>query len=299
MVDIKENIKEYAKKTIHLIERNQKMNEPNTKEKIIRPFIEILGWDTSSDDVELEFSIQLGTSTAHADYALMVDNKPFLFIEAKGLDNDIQESHIKQVISYCLVERVNWCIITNGNELRVYNSKWGKNPEDCLFFMTSVKRYDQDCDKILLLEKDSIINGELDKKASEMIVGKKILKAFKEHQEDIVKKVSNLIKIHTGLDKKVITPQILRLFSSMPDYSDDTIVVKAPTLAKLGSSFSGAILKIIKDSGGEAHVYKIYDTIVQYPELKGPLTDDELKHKIHGTISTLNLSPTVYKPHSC
>ena len=57
------------------------MNESNTKVLLIEPVLEALGWDTKDlDCVTREHKVYDGT---FLDYALVVQGKPSLFVEAK------------------------------------------------------------------------------------------------------------------------------------------------------------------------------------------------------------------------
>lgn len=60
-------------------------NEANTKKKIVEPLLEVLGWDLLSNEVRLEQVIRVGTTSGHADYALMLEGKTVVLVEAKAL----------------------------------------------------------------------------------------------------------------------------------------------------------------------------------------------------------------------
>ena len=92
------------------MEQTPQMNEPNTKAKLINPLLEILGWNIHTD-IELEYPVRVGTSVNKVDYALMVDGKPSVLVEAKGFDTEIGPDQAEQVISYGRVESVKWVIV--------------------------------------------------------------------------------------------------------------------------------------------------------------------------------------------
>jgi len=83
---LREGLSEYAERSVGLIENSPQMDEENTKRKIIEPLIELLGWDILSSDVELEYSVQMGSGTKKVDYALKREGTPVVFVEAKGCD---------------------------------------------------------------------------------------------------------------------------------------------------------------------------------------------------------------------
>jgi hypothetical protein len=57
------------------------------------------------------------------DYALFLLRKECLFIEAKALEKNINDRKwILQTLSYATAVGVEWCVLTNGDEYRLYNS---------------------------------------------------------------------------------------------------------------------------------------------------------------------------------
>ncbi len=135
----KNQLEKFVETTKKLMSDNPLMNEPNTKVKVITPFLELLGWDINFD-VELEYPVKVGSKTAKVDYALLLEGKPTVFVEAKGFDSDIGEDESSQAISYGRIEGVTWAAVTNGKSMHIFNTEWGKNPEDCLIAKIGVNR---------------------------------------------------------------------------------------------------------------------------------------------------------------
>jgi len=68
------------------------------------------------------------------DYALFLNSTESLFIEAKLLDKDLNDRKwISQNLSYATVVGVRWCVLTNGDEYRIYNSHAAVEVERKLF----------------------------------------------------------------------------------------------------------------------------------------------------------------------
>ena len=91
---------EYVEASERLLAASPQMDESNTKTKVIEPLLEILGWEVVSGAVELEYSVQMGVGTKKADYALLLQGQPVVFVEAKGADTALAESHENQLRSY-------------------------------------------------------------------------------------------------------------------------------------------------------------------------------------------------------
>lgn len=96
-------------------------NEANTKALLIEPLIAALGWDpTDLSRVEREVKVYEGT---FLDYALKLDGVPRLYIEAKGINENLDDKKfIAQTVNYANNDGVVWCVLTNGQRIRVYKT---------------------------------------------------------------------------------------------------------------------------------------------------------------------------------
>jgi hypothetical protein len=97
------------------------------------PVLRALGWEVEDlEDVRLEYRRRSGDKPV--DYALLLQREPVLFIEAKGLDENLDDRRwASQIISYATVAGVEWVVLTNGDEYRIYNAHAPVPFEDKLF----------------------------------------------------------------------------------------------------------------------------------------------------------------------
>jgi hypothetical protein len=102
--------------------REHRMNEETTKMSLINPVLTAMGWDVQDwDEVRLEFRSKPGDNPV--DYALAILGKPRLFIEAKGLGENLDDRKwVVQMLAYATAAGVVWCVLTDGDEYRFYNS---------------------------------------------------------------------------------------------------------------------------------------------------------------------------------
>jgi len=93
-------------------------NEALTRYALIDPLLRALGWDTEDpDQVEPEFATKVGK----ADYALKIDKKPVIIVEAKALGTQLDDRDIiKQVIPYAYAAHAPYIVVTDGNRWEVY-----------------------------------------------------------------------------------------------------------------------------------------------------------------------------------
>ncbi|MCP4712546.1 MAG: hypothetical protein GY869_28305, partial [Planctomycetes bacterium] len=93
--------------------RRHSLKETPTRTIIIDPLLQALGWDVRDpDEVQLEYPTIDGK---FVDYALKINRKPVLLVEAKALDdplNDVKAT--TQVVGYAANDGIVWCILTNG-----------------------------------------------------------------------------------------------------------------------------------------------------------------------------------------
>jgi Restriction Enzyme Adenine Methylase Associated/Type I restriction enzyme R protein N terminus (HSDR_N) len=113
--------------------RAEQMGEQNTKATLIVPVLRALGWNVEDlDEVHLEYR---GVPVDKpVDYALLLQRKPVLFIEAKALGGNLADRKwASQIVSYAAVAGVEWVVLTNGDEYRIYNALSEHDVEDKLF----------------------------------------------------------------------------------------------------------------------------------------------------------------------
>src|SRR5829696_1765472 len=124
--------------------RNENIGEQNTKAALIDPLLAALGWDVEDiDEVSREYRRK--SQDNPVDYALFMLRSPRLFVEAKGLEKDLSDRKwISQVLGYATVVGVEWCVLTNGDEYRLYNAHAPVNVEQKLFRVVRISDSDQE-----------------------------------------------------------------------------------------------------------------------------------------------------------
>src|SRR5262245_2099687 len=113
--------------------RGAPLNEENTKNALVSPLIQALGWDMGDpDEVNCEYRDK--TSDLPVDYALMIDRSPCLLIEAKQIGHDMRDHRwTTQTITYATQAGVQWVTLTNGIDWMIYNSAATVPIEEKLF----------------------------------------------------------------------------------------------------------------------------------------------------------------------
>jgi hypothetical protein len=160
-------------------------NEANTKKKIIEPLLELLGWDLLSNDVRLEQVIRVGTTSGHADYALMLEGKTVVLVEAKAFDTDLSSEHSSQIISYGRVEDVRWVVLTNGRLFKIFDAKAGKSEKECLVTEVDLKDAQMRANDLSLVSRESVLSGEIEAAAKRLAAAKLAIINLRQRKQEI------------------------------------------------------------------------------------------------------------------
>ena len=98
------------------------ITEMETRASLINPVLNALGWRVGDlEQVRQEYRFQ--PSDNPVDYALMDGGKPSLFVEAKALGRNLGDHKwASQIMGYAIVAGVEWVVLTDGNEYRIYNT---------------------------------------------------------------------------------------------------------------------------------------------------------------------------------
>ena len=80
------------------------------------------------------------------DYALFIFRSPFLFVEAKDLNTPSLDDRkwVSQILGYATVVGVEWCVLTNGDEYRLYNAHAPVGVDEKLFRVVRISDPAQD-----------------------------------------------------------------------------------------------------------------------------------------------------------
>ena len=224
LLKLSETIRKYPELDIY-------RNEANTKKRIIEPLLEILGWDLRSSEAFLEYPLSTGTSTVHVDYALIIENKPMLFFEAKAFNEPLLEKYSMQIITYGRIEGVKWVALSNGKDMQVFNTEKGKSKEECLVLEIDLKFADENSENLALITRESIISGDIEMVAKRMSVMKTALKNVKlkqdqlkiDFKEVLLRYTSDEIENYVAQISERLTNETIQLFENPFEEHQKTI----------------------------------------------------------------------------
>lgn len=146
-------------------------DEASTKQAIILPIIQLLGWNPFDiDEVTPEYSVE----NKKVDYSLRLNNTNEFFIEVKKPSEDL-ENHQDQLLDYSFRQGVELATLTNGITWWFYLPTQKGTWRDRKFYAIDI--FQQDSDAIAykfidLLSKDNVQNGSALKNALSIYKGK-------------------------------------------------------------------------------------------------------------------------------
>lgn len=194
----KTNFEILKSKIIELKKKN--INEAQTKEWIIKPFFQILGWDFSDPNEVIPEDDDIAGK--RSDYRFCIKGKSKLLIEAKPLNNSLDDTKmILDKINYCINTGIPLLIITNGELYRIYYSELKGVGNDKLLEEFNLTE-DFDEDMVDRLSKNAIENNVLLSYAKNISLYTNIKKAleklFQSSNKSFIKIINNYVKENLG-----------------------------------------------------------------------------------------------------
>ena len=125
MFKIPKKVSDRFKKTVPrfqkvlAIAKDRDVNESDTVAILNDILGEVFGFDKYLE-VTSEFAIR----STYCDLAIKVDGKTQFLIEAKAIGIELKETHVKQAIDYGANHGVQWVVLTNGLDWRVYRIRF-------------------------------------------------------------------------------------------------------------------------------------------------------------------------------
>jgi hypothetical protein len=194
--------------------RKRDLKETPTRTIVIDPLLEALGWDVRDpDEVELEYPTVDGKSV---DYALKINKKPVLLVEAKPLCDPLNDvKGITQVVGYAANAGIVWCVLTNGFKWKVYRSVEECAAPDKLMYEASLDPRDDPGSSIeepsqLLwrLSRDEMAKGTLNILGEQIFTDSKVRKALDAVMADPSRPFVKMLRSASGDD--ALTPQQIK-----------------------------------------------------------------------------------------
>lgn len=212
-MSLNSDLEEFQSRSNRLIDESPQMDEQNTKRKIIEPLIEILGWEILTNEVELEYSVKMGAGTKKVDYALLSEGSPVVFIEAKGLDTKIVDTHIDQLTSYMRQVGVDWGLISNGQTYQIFRrDRSSTRPNEVSLANFGIDDITENQHPLRALSKEAIERGESERIAEKIQSIQSAMNDLQEKKEDLAEEISEVISVQIGESVSQVVEDEAKIF---------------------------------------------------------------------------------------
>ncbi|MFH1825293.1 MAG: DUF5655 domain-containing protein [Candidatus Firestonebacteria bacterium] len=180
--------------------KSKNINEGQTKEWLIKPFFEVLGWQFSNpNEVVPEDDDSTGKKP---DFGFYFNDSVKFFLEAKSINNPLDDLRmISEKINYCNNANVPFLIITNGINYKIYYIGLKGSGKDKLLQEFSILE-DIDDEIIMMLTKEAFNDDQLYDYAKRKYIFVNVKTAleniFQKPHKKIIDKINNEIRTILG-----------------------------------------------------------------------------------------------------
>ncbi len=118
-------------------------NEDQTRHYYILPLFRALGWDTSNP---AEFTAEEHISRGYVDFGFYLNDVPVFYLETKRVTERLSKpENMRQSINYAYLRGVTWAVLTDFEELMVFNADWEeRDPLKARFLSLKAESYATD-----------------------------------------------------------------------------------------------------------------------------------------------------------
>ncbi|EOU1504254.1 type I restriction enzyme HsdR N-terminal domain-containing protein [Clostridium perfringens] len=218
-------------------------NEEMTKQALIIPFIQILGFDVFNPiEIRPEYSADFGIKKGEkVDYALFKENEPIIFIEANSVNENLNNHDAQLARYFNSTKEVKLAILTNGIEYKFFTDLNANNVMDDTPFLNInlLEIKESDIESLNKLRKENFDKDSLITYAEELVytstLNESLRRLFSNPSDDFVRFIvkdfsemritSNVIERFRPLVKKAISNAVLDIVSKGL-YQQETLTIK-------------------------------------------------------------------------
>jgi hypothetical protein len=149
--------------------RQRDVSEADTVTLIKDILAEVFGYEKYT-----ELTSEQQIRGTFCDLAIKIDGKIRILIEVKSSGTDLSETHLRQALNYGANQGIEWIVLTNAVDWRLYRVKFGQPIEHeeitRIDFLTIDIRKSDDLSKLYLLAKEGLTSDALQSFHQQMLV---------------------------------------------------------------------------------------------------------------------------------
>ena len=188
---ISKNIKKYQK--IITQAKSNDVNEADTVTIVKDILSEVLGYDKFT-----EITSEYAVKRTYCDIAIKKDETPFIFIEVKAVGINLKDDHTKQALDYGSNAGIEWIILTNAAQWKIYKVIFSKPIQSELVYEFDFEALNpkKSCDIEMLyyLSKEAISKSALKGPLDDFREQKQLLSRYLIGQILLTDDVANTVK---------------------------------------------------------------------------------------------------------
>lgn len=234
------------------------INESDTVIIIMDILAEIFGYDKYSE-ITSEYAIK----KTYCDLAIKIDDKLKFLLEIKAIGLDLKTDHIKQVVDYGSNQGVDWVILTNGINWKVFKILFEKPVSNELVYEFDIlglnPKKPADIDLLYYVSKESLGKSALE----DFLVQKQTLSKFFIGQILITEPILDSIK----KTLKKIAPDVKVSSDEIKDVLTLDVIKREVFEDEKANEAKKKISKIFKVNGKKEVVVKEHITTPEVPGL--------------------------------
>lgn len=207
---IKQSLKRFA--PVLSAQRDRDVSEADTVTLVKDLLSDLFGFDKYAE-VTSEYAIR-GT---YCDLAIRLEGKLRLLLEVKAIGHSLSEKHIKQAVDYAANQGLDWVVLTNSVDWRLFRVEF-KKPIDAkqvaqFDLLTTDPKADVDLEKIYLLTREGFLKGAVKEFAERQNATSRFLIAsILVNDQDVLGVIRReLRKVTDMLVEPEVIAQVLRL----------------------------------------------------------------------------------------
>lgn len=234
--DLKVKLTLYRRR--YLKKEYAKLDESATRIMVNSFLSEIFGY-RELEEIKTEYRIR----SDYADYVIQLKRKKHFVVEAKSIEIDINDKHLKQSLAYAANEGIDWILLMNGREIQLYRVNFGKPITTTLIYKIDLLNNDdfkKAPELLWYLTKPAVERGELEAfwKRTDALNPVNFAKVL--YSEEIVRRLRNDLKDQTGIYFQIedIADSLRRVIAEEVDFPKPRLRIKrkpakAPTVEKI------------------------------------------------------------------
>lgn len=192
---VKEKLSGYKRR--YLRKEFSTLDESATRLMTNNFLTEILGYK-ELEEIKTEYRIR----SEYADYVIQLKRKKHFVVEVKSIDLDLNERHLRQSLSYAANEGIDWILLLNGREIRLFRVNFGKPITTTLIYkldLLNTEDFKKAPALLWYLTKKAVEKGELEDfwKRTDALTPANLAKLV--YSEQTVKHLRSELKQLTGI----------------------------------------------------------------------------------------------------